>query len=71
MRAYASNPYVLSDVKLINDMEQGRYVVRPDDLPIYEIYQCTMRWTDLCIRPLSARESTGEKTAASLINLSW
>jgi hypothetical protein len=37
-------------------MENGTYEVQPEDLPAYQIYQCSPSGTDLCIRPLEAGE---------------
>jgi hypothetical protein len=38
-------------------MEEGRYVVQPGDLPLYQLYQCAEQWTELCIRRLEAGET--------------
>ena len=56
VRAVPGNPYVLSDYDLAVDMEAGEYIVQPRDLPVYQIYQCSARGTDLCIRALEAGE---------------
>ena len=56
VRAVPGNPYVLSDYALAVDTEQGGYIVQPRDLPVYQIYQCSARGTDLCIRSLAAGE---------------
>jgi hypothetical protein len=41
-------------------MEQGEYVVRPEDLPMSHIYQCDARdLTRLCIRDLAAGQKNG------------
>jgi hypothetical protein len=41
-------------------MELGEYVVRPEDLPMTQIYQCDERdWTRLCRRELQAGEKNG------------
>jgi hypothetical protein len=56
VRARPGNPYVLSDYDLAVDMEEGNYTVQPEDLPIYQIYQCGVRGADLCIRSLEAGE---------------
>jgi hypothetical protein len=37
-------------------MEAGDYQMQPEDLPAYQIYQCSEDWTRLCIRPLAAGE---------------
>lgn len=54
VRARPGNPYVLTDFDLVGSMEEGSYVVQPQDLPVYQIYQCSEDWTKLCIMPLEA-----------------
>jgi hypothetical protein len=56
VRALPDNPYVLSDYGLAVDMENGEYAVQPEDLPVYQIYQCSISGKDLCIRLLAAGE---------------
>ena len=56
VRALPGNPYVLSDYDQAVDMEEGDYTVQPEDLPLYQIYQCSANGTDLCIRSLAAGE---------------
>jgi hypothetical protein len=56
VRALPDNPYVLSDYDLAVDMENGEYTVQPEDLPAYQVYQCSLSGTDFCIRPLEAGE---------------
>jgi hypothetical protein len=56
VRANPGNPYVMSDYEDATDMEEGDYVVRPEDLPAYQLYQCSTTGTELCIRPLEAGE---------------
>jgi hypothetical protein len=56
VRATPGNPYVLDDYEEAVAMEEGTYVVRPADLPLYQVYQCSDDGTDLCIRPLAAGE---------------
>ena len=56
VRALPGNPYVLSDYGLAVDMENGEYTVQPEDLPISQIYQCSVSGTELCIRSLAAGE---------------
>jgi hypothetical protein len=52
VRAVPGNPYVLGDYALAVSMEEGDYTVQPQDLPVYQVYQCSMSGTDLCITPL-------------------
>ena len=48
--------YNLGDYELAVNMEEGEYQVQPDDLPLYQVYQCTETGTVLCIAPLHAGE---------------
>ena len=59
VRAMPGNPDVLSDYDLAVDMENGEYTVQPEDLPVYQVYQCSLSGTDLCIRSLEAGEDNG------------
>jgi hypothetical protein len=56
VRAQPGNSYVLTDFDLVASMEEGSYVVQPQDLPVYQVYQCSDRGRDLCIMPLEAGE---------------
>jgi hypothetical protein len=56
VRATPGNRYVLPDYGDAVDTESGEYVVQPDDLPAYQVYQCSASGTDLCMRPLQAGE---------------
>lgn len=56
VRAMPGNPYVLSDYDLAVDMENGEYTVQSEDLPVYQVYQCSPSGTDLCIGSLEAGE---------------
>jgi hypothetical protein len=56
VRALPGNPYVMSDYDLVVDMEDGTYEVQPEDLPAYQLFQCSPSGTELCIRPLVAGE---------------
>jgi hypothetical protein len=61
-RVHASpgNAFIVSDIHDATLMEEGRYVVRPTDLPLYQLYQCTPKWTELCILPLKAGETNDQ-----------
>lgn len=59
VRATPGNPYVLTDYDSAADTEAGVYVVQPEELPIYQVYQCTDTGLVLCIRPLAAGEENG------------
>ncbi len=56
VRALPGNPYVLDDYGLAVEMEEGDYTIQPEDLPAYQVYQCSASGTDLCIRPLEEGE---------------
>ncbi len=48
--------YNMGDYGDAVDMEEGHYIVQPEDLPAYQVYQCTTSGTVLCITPLRAGE---------------
>jgi len=56
VRAIPGNPYVLTTYEDAVDTESGEYTVQPEDLPVYQVYQCSLSSTELCIRPLEAGE---------------
>jgi hypothetical protein len=56
VRAFPGNPYVMPSYDTVPDVEDGTYEVQPEDLPVYQLYQCSSSGTDLCIRPLEAGE---------------
>lgn len=60
VRAAPGNPYVLSSYTLAVSMEEGDYTVQPQDLPVYQVYQCSMSGTDLCITRLEDGQDNDE-----------
>jgi hypothetical protein len=60
VRAAPGNPYVLSNYDLAVEMEEGDYTVRPEDLPVDQVYQCDASGTKLCIHPLEADEDNDD-----------
>lgn len=56
IHALSGNPYVMSSFDAVPDMEDGTYEVQPEDLPAYQLYQCSSSGKNLCIRPLEAGE---------------
>jgi len=56
VRAMPGNAYVLTSYDDAVDMESGEYTVEPEDLPVYQVYQCDASGTKLCMRPLEAGE---------------
>lgn len=51
IRAKGPSPVVETDHDKLNQLESGGYVVRPEDLPLYQMAFCG---TDLCLNPLKA-----------------
>ncbi|MGA9940113.1 MAG: hypothetical protein WBP92_17840 [Candidatus Acidiferrales bacterium] len=60
VRSTPGNPYVLNNYKQAVDMEDGDYSVQPQDLPVYQVYQCDDTDTVLCVVPLEAGEDNDE-----------
>lgn len=60
VRAEPGNPYVLSNYDLAVEMEDGYYSVRPEDTPVYQVYQCDPSGTKLCIHPLDLGEDNDD-----------
>jgi hypothetical protein len=40
-------------------IESGEYAVHPSDLPLFQIYQCNLNMTELCMRELAPGEKNG------------
>jgi hypothetical protein len=59
VRANSGNPFVVSDVEDVVAIASGDYVVQTKDEPIFQIYQCNLNMTELCIRGLSPGEKNG------------
>jgi hypothetical protein len=59
VRANPGNPYVTASVEASLAMERGEYVVQPQDLPMFQIYQCNLNMTELCMRELPAGDVNG------------
>jgi hypothetical protein len=57
VRATPGNPYVVSRYNDAVDAENGEYIVQPEDLPAYQIYQSSPDGAELRIRPLEAGEA--------------
>lgn len=56
VRALPGNGIVTTSAQDVLDIAGGNYVVKPQDLPVYQVYQCGPLITDLCIRKLEAGE---------------
>ena len=59
VRAAEGNAYVLTDIFEDYAAEKGEYVVKPRDLPVYEIFECGAAGRRLCVRGLAAGERNG------------
>jgi len=59
IKADPGNPIVTASTTDSRDMELGQYIVRPEDLPITEIFSCGPALSDICVHPLQAREPNG------------
>ena len=60
IRANLGNPYVMTNDRDTAAMEEGFYSVRAQDVPAWQIYQCSLAGTDLCIRHLGPGEDNDE-----------
>jgi hypothetical protein len=56
VRTTPHNLYAMSSFDDAVNMEDGSYEVQPQDLPAYQVYQCSPDGKRLCIRPLAAGE---------------
>ncbi|MGH9712558.1 MAG: hypothetical protein ACRD5M_04575 [Candidatus Acidiferrales bacterium] len=61
VRALPGNSYNMTDGNSTYLMEEGNYEVQAKDLPAYQIYQCNLAGTNLCIRPLEEGEDNDEQ----------
>jgi hypothetical protein len=59
VRAALGNPVVVADFDASEAIQTGKYIVQPQDLPMYQIYQCDLTMTRLCMRKLAAGEANG------------
>jgi hypothetical protein len=59
VRANPGNQIVTASAVSANDIESGQYVVLRADLPIFQIYQCNLNMTELCMRELVPGEKNG------------
>jgi hypothetical protein len=52
VRALPGNHFNMTDDDSTAQMEDGSYEVQAQDLPAFQVYQCSLAGTELCIRPL-------------------
>ena len=57
VRASSHNRIVASDPNISMAMQTGSYVVRREDLPLYQIFLCKRNLAELCLRELAAGPS--------------
>jgi hypothetical protein len=60
VRTTPGNRYAMFSFDDAVNMEDGSYEVQPEDLPAYQVYQCSADQKQLCIRPLVAGEMNDE-----------
>jgi len=54
VRVQAENPVILDNYLDVKAVEEGRYVVKPRDLPLYEVFLCGPERHDVCLNSLEA-----------------
>jgi hypothetical protein len=59
VRANPGNRIVTTSSESADAIESGDYVVQPVDLPIFQIYQCDVDMSVLCMRELASGERNG------------
>lgn len=67
VRASPGNPFVAAGFTIADKLQTGQYLVRPQDLPMVEIYQCDLTLTRLCMRELAAGELNGRYGVQAVI----
>jgi len=60
VRASDGNRYLMTYFGDTSDTEDGAYEVKPEDLPAWQVYQCSENGTDFCIAPLRAGQMNDE-----------
>jgi len=56
IHAQAGNTVVLDNYPDVEAVEEGKYVVKPRDLPLYEVFLCGTGRHDVCLSSLAAGE---------------
>ncbi len=57
VRAMADNGIVMADYDDSYDLSSGKYAVKEQDLPLYQLYFCEEGRVSVCVRPLKAGET--------------
>lgn len=60
VRAAPGNTIVAADPQTVAAMRFGAYVVQPQDLPMFQMFQCKLDMVGLCMRELAAGETNGK-----------
>jgi hypothetical protein len=60
IHARPGNSIVLGDYADIDAVSSGTYVVQPRDVPVYLVYPCGSNFKEVCSRPLSVGEKSGQ-----------
>jgi hypothetical protein len=64
VRASPPDTVVTSSARDAMAMGLGKYIVKPEDPPLFQIYRCSQLRIELCVRPLRAGEVNGRIPAA-------
>jgi hypothetical protein len=59
IRVQPGSPIVAASTAESEQIQLGNYIVQSKDLPLFQIYQCRDRLTNLCMRELRAGETNG------------
>jgi hypothetical protein len=59
VRASPGNGIAITNFPDTDAIESGTYVVQPQDLPMFQIFQCNANMIELCMRELVAGETNG------------
>jgi hypothetical protein len=59
VRASPGNGIAIANFADTDAIESGTYVVQPQDLPMFQIFQCNTNMIELCMRELVAGETNG------------
>ena len=59
VRVRSENPMVMSSAENADAAQGGTYILQPKDLPAFQIYQCDLTMTRLCMRELAVGEENG------------
>jgi hypothetical protein len=59
VRANPGNRFVTTSMDESFAIQKGEYTVQPQDLPMFQIYQCNVNMVELCMRELAAGDVNG------------